>query len=152
MRHRDGPDNDPKVDTTDCSSGKADLFKVVKVIDDTFDLAKCGTELSALAQQLDSDKFVLATPPLTSPLPPRVVSPPPRPSGERVDLGLGGTPMDRDAYRDLRESRSGSTHMRRTATRLSNQEIWSHGRGTISAARVFCWARHPSLRIRRQNA
>ncbi|MER5962084.1 hypothetical protein [Streptomyces sp. NPDC002057] len=54
-----GPDNDPKVDTTDCSSGKADLFKVVKVIDGTFDLAKCGTELSALAQQLDSDKFVL---------------------------------------------------------------------------------------------
>ncbi|GHG40832.1 LppU/SCO3897 family protein [Streptomyces zaomyceticus] len=54
-----GPDNDPKVDTTDCSSGKADLFKVVKVIDDTFDVNKCGTELSALAQQLESDKFVL---------------------------------------------------------------------------------------------
>ncbi|MFE8941834.1 hypothetical protein ACFYNX_30695 [Streptomyces sp. NPDC007872] len=54
-----GPDNDPKVDTVDCSSGKADLFKVVKVIDDTFDVNKCGEELSALAQQLDSDKFVL---------------------------------------------------------------------------------------------
>ncbi|MFB8077442.1 hypothetical protein [Streptomyces sp. NPDC056013] len=39
--------------------GKADLFKVVKVIDGTFDLARCGTELSVLAQQLDSDKFVL---------------------------------------------------------------------------------------------
>ncbi|MEV8590551.1 hypothetical protein [Streptomyces sp. NPDC051180] len=54
-----GADNDPKVDTADCSSGKADLFKVVKVYDDTFDLDKCGQELSALAQQLDSDKFVL---------------------------------------------------------------------------------------------
>ncbi|WP_369144646.1 hypothetical protein [Streptomyces sp. R44] len=54
-----GPDNDPKVDTVDCSSGKADLFKVVKVIDNTFDLNKCGDELSALAQQLGSDKFVL---------------------------------------------------------------------------------------------
>ncbi|MFD3994811.1 hypothetical protein [Streptomyces sp. NPDC058548] len=54
-----GPDNDPKVDTTDCASGKADLFKVVKVIDNTFDVNKCGAELSALAQQLESDKFVL---------------------------------------------------------------------------------------------
>ncbi|MEU2078240.1 hypothetical protein [Streptomyces sp. NPDC013489] len=54
-----GPDNDPKVDTTDCSSGKADLYKVVKVIDDTFDVNQCGAELSALAQQLESDKFVL---------------------------------------------------------------------------------------------
>ncbi|MEK9520384.1 hypothetical protein ACIOMM_18400 [Streptomyces sp. NPDC087908] len=54
-----GPDTEPKVDTTDCSSGKADLFKVVKVIDGTFDVNKCGTELSALAQELNSDKFVL---------------------------------------------------------------------------------------------
>ncbi|MFK0228263.1 hypothetical protein ACIQUL_21105 [Streptomyces sp. NPDC090303] len=54
-----GPDNDPKVDTVDCSSGKADLFKVVKVVDDTFDVNTCGEQLSALAQQLDSDKFVL---------------------------------------------------------------------------------------------
>ncbi|MFD3530060.1 hypothetical protein [Streptomyces sp. NPDC058664] len=54
-----GPDNDPKVDTTDCSSGKPDLFKVVKVIDNTFDVNRCGAELSALAQELNSDKFVL---------------------------------------------------------------------------------------------
>ncbi|MEV6245876.1 hypothetical protein AB0M38_06675 [Streptomyces sp. NPDC051742] len=54
-----GPDNDPKVDTVDCSAGKADTFKVVKVVEDTFDVNKCGTELSALAQQLESDKFVL---------------------------------------------------------------------------------------------
>ncbi|MFC9395738.1 hypothetical protein ACFTWS_21610 [Streptomyces sp. NPDC057027] len=54
-----GPDNDPKVDTVDCSSGKADLFKVFKVVDNTFDLNACGEEHSALAQQLGSDKFVL---------------------------------------------------------------------------------------------
>ncbi|NML53164.1 hypothetical protein HHL19_30365 [Streptomyces sp. R302] len=54
-----GAENDPKVDTADCSSGKADLYKVEKVFEDTFDLAKCGEELSALAQQLNSDKFVL---------------------------------------------------------------------------------------------
>ncbi|MEU2234312.1 hypothetical protein ACH4A8_11600 [Streptomyces vietnamensis] len=54
-----GPDNDPKVDTVDCSSGKADLFKVVKVVDNTFDLNVCGDEHSALAQQWDADKFVL---------------------------------------------------------------------------------------------
>lgn len=54
-----GSDTDPKVDKQDCSSGKADLFKVVKVYDDTFDVNKCGDQHSALAQQLDSDKFVL---------------------------------------------------------------------------------------------
>ncbi|MFI8966241.1 hypothetical protein ACIGO8_29480 [Streptomyces sp. NPDC053493] len=54
-----GPENDPKVDTQDCASGKKDLFKVVQVHDNTFDLNKCGEELSALAQQLGSDKFVL---------------------------------------------------------------------------------------------
>ncbi|MFE6104608.1 hypothetical protein ACFVQ4_32245 [Streptomyces laurentii] len=60
-----GPDNDPKVDTKDCSSGGSDLFKVVKVYDDTFDVNKCGEELSALAQQLNSDKFVLCLEPAT---------------------------------------------------------------------------------------
>ncbi|MGW4854994.1 LppU/SCO3897 family protein [Streptomyces sp. NPDC004288] len=59
MRHRDGPRQRPQGRHAGLSSGKAGLFKVVKVIDGTFDLAKCGTELSALAQQLDSDKFVL---------------------------------------------------------------------------------------------
>ncbi|GGT13563.1 hypothetical protein GCM10010222_64430 [Streptomyces tanashiensis] len=55
-----GPDNEPKVDTADCSSGKADLFKVVKVVDDTFDVEKCADAGEmALAQQLNSDKFVL---------------------------------------------------------------------------------------------
>ncbi|MGW0121113.1 LppU/SCO3897 family protein [Streptomyces sp. NPDC003327] len=54
-----GEENDPKVETADCSSGKPDLYKVVQVHDNTFDLNKCGQELSALAQQLESDKFVL---------------------------------------------------------------------------------------------
>ncbi|MEV5972639.1 hypothetical protein [Streptomyces sp. NPDC051921] len=60
-----GPENDPKVDTADCSSGKPDLFKVVKVVDNTFDVNKCQ-EVSeqALAQQLDSDKFVLCVNPV----------------------------------------------------------------------------------------
>lgn len=54
-----GPDDKPEVETVDCSAGKADMFKVVKVIDDTFDVNRCGAEVSALAQQLNSDKFVL---------------------------------------------------------------------------------------------
>ncbi|MFE5716108.1 hypothetical protein ACFQ7J_35445 [Streptomyces sp. NPDC056501] len=54
-----GPDNDPKVDTVDCSAGKADTFKVTKVIEDTFDVNACGTDVTALAQQLESLKFVL---------------------------------------------------------------------------------------------
>ncbi|GGV02576.1 hypothetical protein GCM10010275_47050 [Streptomyces litmocidini] len=54
-----GPENDPKADTADCSSGKPDLFKVVKVVDNTFDLNACGDKYSALAQQWDADKFVL---------------------------------------------------------------------------------------------
>ncbi|MFI8522483.1 hypothetical protein ACIGEZ_32505 [Streptomyces sp. NPDC085481] len=55
-----GEENDPKVDTQDCSSGKPDLFKVAQVHTGTFDLNKCDeTKFSALAQQLGSDKFVL---------------------------------------------------------------------------------------------
>lgn len=55
-----GPENDPKVDSQPCDSGKPDLYKVVKVVDNTFDVEKCGQDGEvALAQQLDSDKFVL---------------------------------------------------------------------------------------------
>ncbi|MFB7588240.1 hypothetical protein [Streptomyces sp. NPDC056169] len=61
-----GPDNDPKVDTVDCGSGKADMFKVAKVIDDTFDVNACGEGFAALAQQLESDKFVLCMTPVTA--------------------------------------------------------------------------------------
>ncbi|MGW5424828.1 LppU/SCO3897 family protein [Streptomyces sp. NPDC003943] len=55
-----GPENDPKVDTQDCNSGKKDLYKVAQVHEDTFDLNKCDqNKYSALAQQYDMDKFVL---------------------------------------------------------------------------------------------
>ncbi|MFJ9829668.1 hypothetical protein ACIRSU_35610 [Streptomyces sp. NPDC101160] len=55
-----GPENDPKVDTQDCNSGKKDLYKVAEVHDNTFDLNKCDqNKYSALAQQWDADKFVL---------------------------------------------------------------------------------------------
>ncbi|MFB6842716.1 hypothetical protein [Streptomyces sp. NPDC056361] len=60
-----GSDNDPKVDSEDCSSGKADLFKVVKVYDNTFDVNKCAEDSEqALAQQWDADKFVLCINPV----------------------------------------------------------------------------------------
>ncbi|WP_370413171.1 hypothetical protein [Streptomyces fradiae] len=59
-----GPENDPKVDTQDCSSGKADLYKVLKVVDNTFDVNKCDVGEVALAQQLNSDKFVLCLDPV----------------------------------------------------------------------------------------
>ncbi|GAA3394832.1 LppU/SCO3897 family protein [Streptomyces roseoviridis] len=55
-----GPDDKPKVDTQDCSSGKADLFKVAQVHEGTYDLQKCDrNKYAALAQQLDYDQFVL---------------------------------------------------------------------------------------------
>ncbi|MEU7029681.1 hypothetical protein AB6O49_13510 [Streptomyces sp. SBR177] len=60
-----GPDNAPEVETEDCSSGKADLFKVVKVVDNTFDVNKCqDVSEQALAQQLNADKFVLCLDPV----------------------------------------------------------------------------------------
>ncbi|MFG3349114.1 hypothetical protein ACGF1Z_29155 [Streptomyces sp. NPDC048018] len=55
-----GPDSAPKVDTADCSSGKAKLFKVAQLHEGTFDLDKCDeTKYTALAQQYGPDKFVL---------------------------------------------------------------------------------------------
>ncbi|MEU8620192.1 hypothetical protein [Streptomyces sp. NPDC048623] len=55
-----GPDDKPKVDTQDCSSGKPDLFKVAQVHKGTFDLNKCDeNKYGALAQQYGPDKFVL---------------------------------------------------------------------------------------------
>lgn len=60
-----GPDNDPKVETKECSEGGPDLYKVVKVVDDTFDYTKCGDAgESALAQQWNSEKFVLCLDPV----------------------------------------------------------------------------------------
>ncbi|MEU7022250.1 hypothetical protein ABZ990_16520 [Streptomyces sp. NPDC046203] len=59
-----GAENDPKVETTDCSKGGADLYKVTQVHKGTFDLDKCGEELSAVAQKLGPDKFVLCMEPV----------------------------------------------------------------------------------------
>ncbi|MER6257686.1 hypothetical protein ABT224_40835 [Streptomyces sp. NPDC001584] len=60
-----GPENDPKVDSKGCTEKVADLYKVVKVVDNTFDLDKCeGVAEVALAQQLETDKFVLCMEPV----------------------------------------------------------------------------------------
>ncbi|MGG8409029.1 LppU/SCO3897 family protein [Streptomyces sp. 12297] len=60
-----GPENDPDVTSKGCTEKVADLYKVVKVIDDTFDVDKCGTVAEvALAQQLESYKFVLCMNPV----------------------------------------------------------------------------------------
>ncbi|WP_175409523.1 hypothetical protein [Streptomyces sp. TRM64462] len=60
-----GPDNAPEVETKECSEGGPDLYKVVKVVDDTFDVDRCGAAgESALAQQWNSEKFVLCLDPV----------------------------------------------------------------------------------------
>ncbi|MEU9864578.1 hypothetical protein AB0D99_27250 [Streptomyces sp. NPDC047971] len=60
-----GPDNDPEVNTKPCGEKVPDLYKVVKVVDDTFDVEKCGDVSEvALAQQLESYKFVLCLNPV----------------------------------------------------------------------------------------
>ncbi|MFE1825517.1 hypothetical protein [Streptomyces yangpuensis] len=60
-----GPENDPKVESKGCTEKVADLYKVVKVVDNTFDLDKCqGVADVALAQQLETDKFVLCMEPV----------------------------------------------------------------------------------------
>jgi hypothetical protein len=60
-----GPENAPEVDSKPCTEKAADLYKVVKVIDNTFDVDKCGEVGEvALAQQLESDKFVLCLNPV----------------------------------------------------------------------------------------
>ncbi|MFD5527764.1 LppU/SCO3897 family protein [Streptomyces virginiae] len=60
-----GPENDPKVESSACTEKVADLYKVVKVVDNSFDLDKCeGVAEVALAQQLETDKFVLCMEPV----------------------------------------------------------------------------------------
>ncbi|WP_374776973.1 hypothetical protein OG756_33655 [Streptomyces sp. NBC_01310] len=60
-----GPENAPKVESKGCTEKVADLYKVVKVVDNTFDIDKCeGVAEVALAQQLDADKFVLCMEPV----------------------------------------------------------------------------------------
>ncbi|MFJ6486550.1 hypothetical protein ACIQK6_41545, partial [Streptomyces sp. NPDC091682] len=60
-----GPENAPKVESKGCTEKVADLCKVVKVVDNTFDLDKRnGVADAALAQQLETDKFVLCMEPV----------------------------------------------------------------------------------------
>lgn len=58
-----GSETDPEVSTKDCADKDAN-YKVVKVVNDTFDVNVCGPESDALAQQLGSDKFVLCLGPV----------------------------------------------------------------------------------------
>ncbi|MBT2452951.1 hypothetical protein J7F03_39175 [Streptomyces sp. ISL-43] len=59
-----GSENDPQVSTKECGDKDAN-FKVVKVIDDTFDVEACAQNgEAALAQQWDQEKFVLCLNPI----------------------------------------------------------------------------------------
>ncbi|WP_371616209.1 hypothetical protein [Streptomyces sp. NBC_00454] len=59
-----GSDTNPKVSTKECGDKDAN-FKVVKVVDNTFDLNACGsTGEAALAQQWKSEEFVLCLNPI----------------------------------------------------------------------------------------
>ncbi|MFE1782147.1 hypothetical protein ACFW9F_06050 [Streptomyces sp. NPDC059506] len=54
-----GSENSPDVETKECGDKDAN-YKVVKVVDDTFDLNACANVSdTALAQQWDREKFVL---------------------------------------------------------------------------------------------
>ncbi|WP_328786452.1 MULTISPECIES: LppU/SCO3897 family protein [unclassified Streptomyces] len=60
-----GPENDPEAECEGCTEKVADLYKVVKAVDNTFDIDKCeGVAEVALAQQLETDKFVLCMEPV----------------------------------------------------------------------------------------
>lgn len=59
-----GSDNAPEVSTKECGDKDAN-YKVVKVIDNSFDTNACGeTGEAALAQQWDQEKFVLCLDPV----------------------------------------------------------------------------------------
>lgn len=59
-----GSDTDPKVKTKECGDKDAN-YKVVKVVENTFDTNACGaTGEAALAQQWDQEKFVLCLDPI----------------------------------------------------------------------------------------
>ncbi|MBT2468589.1 hypothetical protein J7E97_12045, partial [Streptomyces sp. ISL-66] len=59
-----GSDTDPKVSTKKCDDKDAN-YKVIKVIDDSFDVNACGqVGEAALAQQWEQEKFVLCLGPV----------------------------------------------------------------------------------------
>ncbi|MGW0700013.1 LppU/SCO3897 family protein [Streptomyces sp. NPDC002867] len=57
-----GPDDAPEVETKKCGEKGAN-YKVVKVIENSFDVNACTVGEAALAQQWDADKFVLCLDP-----------------------------------------------------------------------------------------
>ncbi|MFE0273759.1 hypothetical protein ACFWZY_16810 [Streptomyces sp. NPDC058992] len=58
-----GEENDPEVETKGCDDKDAN-YKVVKVVENTFDVNACTVGEAALAQQWDADKFVLCLDPV----------------------------------------------------------------------------------------
>ncbi|MGW3659911.1 LppU/SCO3897 family protein [Streptomyces sp. NPDC005151] len=58
-----GAENNPDVETKGCDDKDAN-YKVVKVVENTFDINSCTVGEAALAQEWDADKFVLCLDPL----------------------------------------------------------------------------------------
>nr|WSW68999.1 hypothetical protein OG461_23925 [Streptomyces sp. NBC_00995] len=58
-----GAENSPEVETKGCEDADAN-YKVVKVIDDTFDTGACTVGEAALAQEWDAERFVLCLDPV----------------------------------------------------------------------------------------
>ena len=58
-----GSDNNPDVETKGCDDKDAN-YKVVKVVENTFDVNACTVGEAALAQEWDADKFVLCLDPV----------------------------------------------------------------------------------------
>ncbi|TLQ47287.1 LppU/SCO3897 family protein [Streptomyces marianii] len=58
-----GEENNPEVETKGCDDKDAN-YKVVKVVENSFDVNACTVGEAALAQKWDADKFVLCLDPL----------------------------------------------------------------------------------------
>ncbi|MCZ7461669.1 LppU/SCO3897 family protein [Streptomyces sp. WMMC940] len=58
-----GEENNPEVETKGCDDKEAN-YKVVKVVENSFDVNACTVGEAALAQKWDADKFVLCLDPL----------------------------------------------------------------------------------------
>ncbi|MFV5994610.1 hypothetical protein ACNPQM_19620 [Streptomyces sp. NPDC056231] len=58
-----GSENNPDVETKGCDNKDAN-YKVLKVVENTFDVNSCTVGEAALAQEWDDDKFVLCLDPV----------------------------------------------------------------------------------------
>ncbi|MFF8534066.1 hypothetical protein ACN6K9_003307 [Streptomyces sp. SAS_267] len=58
-----GSENNPDVETKGCDDKDAN-YKVLKVVENTFDVNACKVGEAALAQEWDADKFVLCLDPV----------------------------------------------------------------------------------------